>query len=71
MNDRLAVSTFDLPVHEIRRGYRSAIYFNRAKTILERDPDKQDFTATMQVFQKNEAVACGIDEALADRKSVV
>ena len=54
---------FDLPVHEIRRGYRSDVYFWRAKRTLE--ASHRSNTATVQVFQKGEAVACGIEEALA------
>lgn len=60
---RLDSSVFDLPIQELRRGYRSDIYFWREKRTLEihnRHP-----TALMQVFQKNSAVLCGIDEALA------
>ena len=54
---------FDLPVHEIRRGYRSDVYFWRAKRTLE--ASHRGNTATVQVFQKGEAVVCGIEEALA------
>jgi len=54
---------FDLPVHEIRRGYRSDVYFWRAKRALEASNRHRD--ATMQVFQKQHAVVCGIEEALA------
>jgi nicotinate phosphoribosyltransferase len=60
---RLPIETFDIPVNEIRRGYRSAIYFWRAKKILEKH--KPDQLVTMQIFQKNNAVLCGMDEALA------
>lgn len=58
---RLAPSTFNIPVTEIRRGYRSALYFWRTKKIMEAN----DTNVTMQFFQKNNAVLCGIDEALA------
>ena len=54
---------FDLPVQELRRGYRSDIYFWREKVTLEHHNLHPD--VTMQVFQKKEAVLCGIDEALA------
>ena len=54
---------FDLPVHEFRRGYRSDVYFWRAKRTLE--TSHRSNTATVQVFQKGEAVVCGIEEALA------
>lgn len=60
---RLPVETFDIPVHKIRRGYYSAVYFWRTKQILE----KLDYSRTvlMQVFQKRDAVLCGTDEAIA------
>jgi nicotinate phosphoribosyltransferase len=54
---------FDLPVPEIRIGYRSAVYFNRTKRVLE--AERPDTVATIQVFQKDTSVLCGIDEALA------
>lgn len=60
---RLGVDVFDLPIPEIRYGYRSAVYFCRSKTILENE--KPDKVVTMQVFQKKDSVLCGIDEALA------
>ncbi len=62
-NERLKSFVFDLPVQELRRGYRSDIYFWREKRALEEhniDPE-----IIMQVFQKNKAVICGIDECLA------
>ncbi|MFQ6615807.1 MAG: quinolinate phosphoribosyl transferase [Fidelibacterota bacterium] len=59
----LPPETFDIPVHEIRRGYRSDVYFWRSKVALENATMKT--TVTMQVFQKKEAVLCGVDEALA------
>jgi nicotinate phosphoribosyltransferase len=54
---------FDLPIQEIRRGYRSDVYFWREKLILERDHHNP--LVTMQVFQKKHAVLCGVDEAIA------
>jgi len=60
---RLPVHLFDLPVHELRRGYRSDIYFWREKRTLETH-DLHPHT-TMQVFQKKDAILCGIDESLA------
>lgn len=59
----LPVETFDIPAHEIRRGYRSDVYFWRSKVALENARKKT--SVLMQVFQKKEAVICGIDEALA------
>jgi nicotinate phosphoribosyltransferase len=61
---RLASWVFDLPVVELRAGYRAAVYFDRARRILQAERD--DTQVTIQVFQRNDGVvACGIDEALA------
>src|SRR5215217_5853745 len=61
---RLAAWIFDLPVVELRAGYRAAVYFDRSRRILAAEGD--DTRVTMQVFQRSDAmVACGIDEALA------
>src|ERR671923_2986267 len=61
---RLAAWIFDLPVVELRSGYRAAVYFDRSRRILAAEGD--DTRVTMQVFQRADAmVACGIDEALA------
>ncbi len=65
---RIDPSVFDFPVQEFRRGYRSAIYFWRAKRILEQDNHHPQ--VTMQVFQKrDDMVLCGIDEAIGILKS--
>ncbi|MFQ6613481.1 MAG: quinolinate phosphoribosyl transferase [Fidelibacterota bacterium] len=56
-------ATFDIPVHEIRRGYRSDVYFWRSKVVLEKSGLRA--TVLMQVFQKQNAIVCGMDEALA------
>jgi nicotinate phosphoribosyltransferase len=61
---RLASWVFDLPVIELRAGYRAAVYFDRARRILQAERD--DTEVTIQVFQRNDGVvAGGIDEALA------
>ena len=61
---RLTAWIFDLPVVELRAGYRSAVYFDRSRRILAAEGD--DTRVTMQVFQRSDAmVACGVDEALA------
>lgn len=62
-NPRLRPEIFNLPVEKMREGYYSDTYFNRARYILEAD----NFcpVVRMQVFQRNSAVLCGIDEALA------
>lgn len=61
---RLAPWVFALPAVEIRAGYRSAIYFDRARRILR--ARNETVPVTIQVFQRHEnTVVCGIDEALA------
>jgi nicotinate phosphoribosyltransferase len=61
---RLAAWVFDLPVVELRAGYRAAVYFDRSRRILAAEGG--DTEVTMQVFQRSDAmVACGIDEALS------
>src|SRR3954452_35728 len=60
---RLAPSVFRLPVEKIRQGYYTDAYFNFTKELLE-EQDRHP-QVTMQVFQKNEAVLGGIDEAIA------
>jgi nicotinate phosphoribosyltransferase len=61
---RLASWVFDLPVAELRAGYRSAVYFDRSRRILA--AEGLDTEVTMQVFQRTkDVVACGVDEALA------
>ncbi len=68
MKARLDPSVFDLPVQEIRRGYRSAVYFWRAKRILEQD--NRHANVTHQIFQKQDNVTiCGTDEVIAIFKS--
>ena len=63
MPKRLEAHVFDLPVQELRRGYLSDIYFWREKITLEHHHLHPQIT--MQVFQKKEAVLCGVDEAVA------
>jgi nicotinate phosphoribosyltransferase len=61
---RLAAWIFELPVVDLRAGYRAAVYFDRSRRILTAEGDNT--RVTMQVFQRsNGMVACGIDEALA------
>jgi nicotinate phosphoribosyltransferase len=61
--DRLSPETFDLPVEKIRSGYYSDAYFNFARESLLADGRRPH--VTMQVFQKNEAILGGMDEAIA------
>src|SRR5919197_179141 len=55
---RLSSWIFDLPVVELRAGYRAAVYFDRARRILAAERD--DTEVTIQVFQRQDRViACG------------
>ena len=60
---RLSPAVFQLPIEKMRDGYYSDVYFQRAREIMVAD----DYAprVRMQVFQRNTAVLCGIDEALA------
>jgi nicotinate phosphoribosyltransferase len=60
---RLDPDILNLPVEKMREGYYSDVYFNRAREILEKDGYHP--RVRMQVFQRNHAVLCGIDEAIA------
>jgi nicotinate phosphoribosyltransferase len=60
---RLDPAILNLPVEKMREGYYSDVYFNRAREILEQDGYHPG--VRMQVFQRNDSVLCGIDEALA------
>lgn len=61
---RAEPSVFDLPVEKIRSGHYSDQYFNYTKALFE-DGQYDSPTVTMQVFQKQNAVLGGIDEAIA------
>src|SRR5438270_6297423 len=64
VRERLHPDVFRLPVEKIRSGYKSDIYFNRTKYVLERDGLRRE--ATMQVFQKKDrATVVGTDHTLA------
>jgi nicotinate phosphoribosyltransferase len=60
---RLDPAIFRLPVDRIRQGYYSDAYFVYTKALLEAEGHHP--RVTMQVFQKQESVLGGIDEALA------
>jgi nicotinate phosphoribosyltransferase len=60
---RLAPSVFRLPVEKIRSGYYSDAYFNHAKQLLEEDEHHP--RVLLQVFQRNESILGGVDEAVA------
>lgn len=61
---RAKSEVFDLPVEKIRSGHYSDQYFNYTKAIFE-DGKYDAPHVTMQVFQKQDAVLGGIDEAIA------
>jgi len=60
---RLPPEIFDLPVEKMREGYYTDVYFNHARETLL--ADGRHPRVVMQVFQKNEAVLGGMDEAIA------
>src|SRR5450755_1127807 len=60
---RLDPAIFRLPVEKIREGYYSDAYFVHTKTLLEAEGLHP--RVTMQVFQKQESLLGGIDEAIA------
>ncbi len=60
---RLDPEIFRLPVQRIRQGYYSDAYFVFTKKLLEDEGEHP--RVTMQVFQKEESVLGGIDEAIA------
>jgi nicotinate phosphoribosyltransferase len=62
-NTRLDPWTFGLPVGRMRRGYYSDAYFNSTKELLE--AEGRHPRVVMQVFQKEESILGGVDEAIA------
>jgi nicotinate phosphoribosyltransferase len=60
---RLPPEIFDLPVEKMREGYYTDAYFNYARDTLL--ADRRHPRVVMQVFQKQEAVLGGMDEAIA------
>ena len=67
VSTRLSPEIFRLPVQRIRDGYYSDAYFVLTKQLLEAEGDHPH--VTMQVFQKQESVLGGIDEAIAVLKT--
>jgi nicotinate phosphoribosyltransferase len=60
---RLPPETFRLPVTRMREGYYTDQYFNLTRDLLEAE-DRHPHVL-MQVFQKEDAILGGIDEAIA------
>jgi nicotinate phosphoribosyltransferase len=61
--ERLAPEVFRLPVERIREGYYSDAYFTYTRELLELE--NRHPRVLMQVFQRQESVLGGIDEAIA------
>jgi nicotinate phosphoribosyltransferase len=64
---RLDPAIFRLPVDRIRAGYYSDAYFVYTKTLLETEGEHPHIT--LQVFQKEDSILGGIDEAIAILKT--
>jgi nicotinate phosphoribosyltransferase len=60
---RLPPEIFDLPVEKMREGYYTDAYFNHTRETLLRD--SRHPRVVMQVFQRNQAMLGGVDEAIA------
>jgi nicotinate phosphoribosyltransferase len=60
---RLDPATFQLPVGRLRAGYYSDAYFTSTKELLE--AEGRHPRVLMQVFQKQESLLGGVDEAIA------
>ncbi len=63
MKQRLSPDSFTIPVEQIRNGVFSDSYFMRTQEILIKDNHRP--RVIMQIFQRHQAVVCGIDEAIA------
>jgi nicotinate phosphoribosyltransferase len=63
MKKRLSPDVFRIPVDEIKNGFYSDSYFLRTREILMADNHHPH--VLMQVFQRQNAVVCGVDEAIA------
>ncbi|WP_371371278.1 nicotinate phosphoribosyltransferase [Sporomusa aerivorans] len=63
MKQRLSPELFNLPVEQIKSGFYSDSYFMRTREILIKDEHRP--TVVIQVFQRQHAVVCGLDEAIA------
>jgi|tagenome__1003787_1003787.scaffolds.fasta_scaffold20631614_1 nicotinate phosphoribosyltransferase len=63
VRDRLDPSVFRLPVDKLRSGYYTDQYFNLTRDLLEAEGRRPQ--VLMQVFQKEDSVLGGVDEAVA------
>jgi nicotinate phosphoribosyltransferase len=67
VSNRLDPAIFRLPVDRLRSGYYSDAYFVLTKSLLEAEGHHPH--VTMQVFQKEDSILGGIDEAIAVLKT--
>jgi nicotinate phosphoribosyltransferase len=63
VSDRLDPAIFRLPIEKLRAGYYSDAYFVYTKRLLE--AENHHPRVLVQVFQKQESILGGIDEAIA------
>jgi len=63
MKLRLSPDTFCIPVEKIKSGLYSDSYFLRTQEILNKDNHHP--RVLMQIFQRQNSILCGIDEAVA------
>lgn len=63
MKQRLSPDLFSIPVEQIKSGFFSDSYFLRTQEIL--NGDNHHPKVVMQIFQRQSAVVCGLDEAIA------
>ena len=64
---RLSPSVFKIPTDKLRTGYYTDRYFLRTRDVLVRD--KKNVTVGYQFFPREDAVVCGLDEAIAILKT--
>lgn len=64
---RLSPSVFKIPTDKLRTGYYTDRYFLRTRDVLIRD--KRHITVGYQFFPREDAVVCGLDEAIAVLKT--
>src|SRR3954470_12922639 len=64
VRDRLDPSIFRLPVDKLRSGYYTDQYFNLTRDLLEAEGRRPQ--VLMQVFQKEDSVLGGVDEAVGN-----
>ncbi len=63
MKNRLPVEYFDIPVEQINSGFYTDAYFMRTAEIL--NASNHHPKVLIQIFQRNHAIVCGIDETIA------